>query len=301
MPKIGFFTNKNFKTSYRSGANKNASKMRTKLGKLPGSYGPYANQTKTGMGVELFGDWEELRSILGISGSEYIYQDYSGDFKSLDITPWEELIVIACERAAKRAGDFIARMIKKGIKEGAPGGRTLTPLSTGTVALRQAKKKERGEKAKTWVGANTSGYIKGRKPLLRTGDLYRAITYRVLEKGNFFVGIPKGSKNREGEDLSIIGTVMERGMTLKVTEKIANWYAAQGVPLRDKTTHIIIPPRPFIQPVLQKYKTTILQIYKEELTTVLFKAKGLTSTQKNYYISSRTKLSKLGVKKFTNF
>lgn len=40
----------------------------------------------------------------------------------------------------------------------------------------------------------------------------------------------------------------EHGHTAKVTEKMRGWFGAHGVHLRKDTTHISVPPRPFLRP-----------------------------------------------------
>ncbi|MBZ4649184.1 hypothetical protein [Thermosipho sp. (in: thermotogales)] len=276
MPRVNW---RSSQVSYRTGANAKASKIPTKLGKNL-NYGDFA-QPKD-FGVQLFGDWEEFRDWLGIG-----YYDYKGMIKTYDVLQFEDRIEAALNEAAKKSVKLLVSEIKKGLKDGGYGDKKFKPLSSATIQLRKTKAGERGEKAKTWVGATAVGYIKGRKPLLRTGDLYRSISGQVLEKGSFFVGIPNGIKNREGQPLTMIGYVMERGMVLRVTSKIAAWFASQGVPLKDTTTHIFIPARPFLQPVLKSNRAKIYKIYRDEINKFLFTVKGFSQKQIKYFLRRR--------------
>lgn len=281
-----------------------SSTVQTKINS-PKSYGPQSSFSNKGMGVELFGDWETFEQWLGLgsyrsSAVELDKNFGSGKnagmgllgFRTYKYSKHDEILQAALRSASKKAAAFIVEMVKKGIRDGAPGGQSFEKLSDATVALRTGKARERGEKAKSWVGAKGHGYFSGKKPLLRTGDLYRSIEGQSLPNGSFFVGIPTGSKNREGEDLIPIGAGHELGFTMKVTEKVASWYAAQGIPLKGDTDSVVIPARPFLQPVLQKYKSVIYKIYRDEINTYLYNIKGFSKNQKKYFSSKRQGYSK---------
>lgn len=271
----------------------------------PKSYGPMTKggMSGAGAGVEFTGDWNEFKQWLNLgeyksagidvniaTGSGSNFSQGLIGYKTYDVNSHEIAIKAALQSAAAKAVKLIVSKIKEGIKTGTPGGKRLEPLSSGTIQLRLRKSKKRGEKAKSWVGAKGTGYFSGKKPLMRTGDLYRAITGYVVGNGGFFAGIPKGTKNREGEDLSIIGYVAEKGMLIKTNDAIGSWFAAQGVPLKKNTSHIIVPARPFIQPVLQAYKNDIKKIYVNEINTFLYSIKGFTPKQQKYFISKRNKI-----------
>lgn len=284
MPRVNW---KSSQVSYRTGAHRNVPKIQTHV--YPRQYyGRFTSKPTGAFGVQLFGDWEEFEQWLGLGS-----YNYKGEIRYYDVTKFEDKIKAALDKAAQRCVKLLVDEIKRGIKSGAPGGQPFKPLSSGTIALRKEKAAQRGEKAKSWVGANTSGYIKGKKPLLRTGDLYRSITGEVLDNGSFFVGIPRGAKNREGQPLDVIGLVHEQGMVLRVTQKIANWFAAQGVPLKDTTTHIFIPARPFLAPVLKRYRHIIYQIYRDEIDTFLFTVKGYSKKRIKAFLKRKKKITSL--------
>lgn len=276
MPKTGFMTpGRSYKVTGRQ-----VSSTPSKLG--PGK--TYGNFSKDGFGVEFWGDWDKFRSWLGIDQPIYITR--SGVYKTINYGLFEDRIQVALDTAAKRCVVLLVREIKNGLKSGAPGGKGLKPLSGMTFSLRRKK-----GKAKTWVGKQGTGYIKGQKPLLRTGDLYRAITGFVLERGSFFVGVPSGATNREGESLTMIAATMERGMVLRVTKKMANYFAFLGTPLKNTTTHLVIPARPFIGPVIKANLSTIYKIYRDELRDAILESynKYSAAKLKSIKLTRRTK------------
>lgn len=114
--------------------------------------------------------------------------------------------------------------LKKQIKD----GDTAFPLSELTKAMKQ----EDGDDQRARV---------------ETGDFLRAIDKQV-EAGKATIGIliPRGSK---GQDMEMLARVMEGGATIRVTERMRKWFAAQGKPLRKTTMALRIPPRPVFDPV----------------------------------------------------
>ena len=69
----------------------------------------------------------------------------------------------------------------------------------------------------------------------------------------FFVGLLRGTVNKDGEDMVNIGAVMEYGATIK----------------HPNGATIIIPARPFLHPVMEKYREQILQNYREAIRSAL--------------------------------
>ena len=62
-----------------------------------------------------------------------------------------------------------------------------------------------------------------------------------------------GTVNKGGEDMVNIGAVMEYGATIK----------------HPNGATIVIPARPFLHPVMDKYREQILQNYREAIRSVL--------------------------------
>lgn len=123
--------------------------------------------------------------------------------------------------------------------------------------------------------ANLTIAIKGStKPLVDDGQLFQFITSKVIDDTTVFVGAL-----RTDDNYNIIETI-HNGATINVTPKMRGlffilWMASKGQvplsklegraaelfrrmpydsygwrPLKESTTHIIIPPRPFIHKVL---------------------------------------------------
>ena len=61
------------------------------------------------------------------------------------------------------------------------------------------------------------------------------------------------SVNKDGEDMVNIGAVMEYGATIK----------------HPNGATIVIPARPFLHPVMEKYREQILQNYREAIRSAL--------------------------------
>lgn len=71
--------------------------------------------------------------------------------------------------------------------------------------------------------------------------------------GQAFVGLLRGTVNKDGEDMVNIGAVMEYGATIK----------------HPNGATIIIPARPFLNPVMEEYREQILQNYREAIRSAL--------------------------------
>ncbi len=80
----------------------------------------------------------------------------------------------------------------------------------------------------------------------------RAITQKIMAD-KAFVGLLRGTVNKDGEDMVNIGAVMEYGATIK----------------HPNGATIIIPARPFLHPVMEKYREQILQNYREAIRSAL--------------------------------
>lgn len=134
-------------------------------------------------------------------------------------------IEAALKRATIRNALLLVREIKKGIRNQAPGGESFVKLAESTIR----------KKGST-------------KALINDGFLINAITQKIL-KETAFVGLMRGSVNKKGEDLVNIGAIMEYGATIN--------HPNGGV--------IIIPPRPYMHPVMEAYRKTVQENYRKAL------------------------------------
>ncbi len=131
----------------------------------------------------------------------------------------------ALHEAATKCALVLVREIKKGIKDQAPGGKAFTPLAKVTIAKKGSS-----------------------KALIDTGFLLSSIT-QVIEGDTAFVGLLRGTRNKDGDEIVNIGAVMEFGATIK----------------HPSGATIVIPARPFLHPVMEKHKDEIKKIFAEAI------------------------------------
>jgi hypothetical protein len=125
----------------------------------------------------------------------------------------------ALQQATIRNALFLVREIQRGIRSQAPGGKPFIKLAESTIAHKGSS-----------------------KALIDTGFLIHAITQKIMAD-KAFVGLLRGTINQDGEDIVNIGAVMEYGATIK----------------HPNGATIIIPPRPFLHPVIEKYREQVIE------------------------------------------
>ena len=157
----------------------------------------------------------------------------SEEWRRLDEILNPSLIAAGIQQTAARIGNYGASEVKKGIVSGAPGDQKFAPNSPMTIARKGSS-----------------------KPLIDKGDLVGSITYQVIDADNVFVGVKKGKEIN-------IAAVHEFGCTIQVTPKMRAYFHYQGIHLKSSTQFIVIPPRPFLRPVLlsDEFKAGVAEIY----------------------------------------
>lgn len=135
----------------------------------------------------------------------------------------------ALNKAATQCALLLVREIKKGITSQAPGGQAFAPLAQATIDKKGSS-----------------------KALIDTGFLLSSIT-QVIQGDTAFVGLLRGARSKSGEELVNIGAVMEFGATIQ----------------HSNGATIVIPPRPFLHPVMEKHKEEIKQIFAEAILDLL--------------------------------
>jgi len=135
----------------------------------------------------------------------------------------------ALRQATIKNALLLVREIKRGIRSQAPGGKPFVKLAESTIRRKGSS-----------------------KALIDTGFLVNAITQRILAD-KAFVGLLRGTVNKDGEDLVNIGAVMEYGATIR----------------HPNGAVIVIPPRPFLHPVMEKYRDQVLENYRAAIAAVL--------------------------------
>jgi len=127
------------------------------------------------------------------------------------------------KKAAKRCALLLVREIKLGIKSQAPGGRKFKPLAEATIEKKGSS-----------------------KALIDTGFLLSAITQKIMGD-KAFVGLLRGTRNKDGDEIVNIGAIMEFGATIQQPNGVT----------------IVIPARPFIHPVMEQHQDELKRIFRE--------------------------------------
>jgi len=138
-------------------------------------------------------------------------------------------IAIALKQAIIKNALLLVREIQKGIKNQAPGGKSFVELADST-------KKRKGSS----------------KALIDTGFLINSITQKIMAD-KAFVGLLRGTVNKGGESMVNIGAVMEYGATIN----------------HPNGATIIIPARPFLHPVMEKYRKEIMENFRRAIKAVI--------------------------------
>lgn len=86
---------------------------------------------------------------------------------------------------------------------------------------------------------------------------------RELNKSTVEVGYLKK------DEMAMIAGVQEFGARIRVTDKMRNYLAATGLPLKASTTHITIPERSFIRTGATESKEEVLRIANQQIVDVL--------------------------------
>jgi hypothetical protein len=124
---------------------------------------------------------------------------------------------------------LLVREIKLGIQRQAPGGKAFVELAESTIRKKGSS-----------------------KALIDKGFLINAITHKMTEEGAF-VGLIRSARGAKGEALVNIGAVMEYGATIQ----------------HPNGATIVIPPRPFLHPVMEKYREQVVGNYLAAIQEVV--------------------------------
>jgi phage gpG-like protein len=135
----------------------------------------------------------------------------------------------ALRQATIKNAMLLVREIKKGIKAQAPGGKPFVKLAESTIRRKGSS-----------------------KALIDTGFLLASITQLILGD-RAFVGLLRGTRNKEGDEIVNIGAVMEFGATIQ----------------HPNGAVIVIPARPFLHPVMEQYRDQVVKNYQEAIRSVL--------------------------------
>jgi len=90
------------------------------------------------------------------------------------------------------------------------------------------------------------------KALIDTGFLMTSVTQQIMPD-HAYVGLLKTAMSKNGDSLAMIGAIMGYGATIQ----------------RPNGATIIIPPRPFLHPVMGKYRLRAIKNYREAVRSVM--------------------------------
>jgi len=155
-----------------------------------------------------------------------------GDWQKVKATLNSSLgpkLATALRQATVRNTLLLVREIQRGIVSQSPGGKPFAKLAESTI-------KRKGSS----------------KALIDSGFMVNAITQKIMAD-KAFVGLLRGTSNKDGEDMVNIGAVMEYGATIK----------------QPNGTVIIIPARPFLHPVMEAYRDQVQDNYRQAIAKVI--------------------------------
>ena len=148
--------------------------------------------------------------------------------KRLLTNGFNQRLALAIRKATIKNALLLVREIKWGIRSQAPGGKQFAPLAEITI-------KRKGSS----------------KALIDTGFLINSITQKIMSD-RAFVGLLRTSISKDGESVANIGAIMEYGCTIN--------HPSGAV--------IVIPPRPFLHPTMEKYKDEVMENYRIAIFSV---------------------------------
>jgi hypothetical protein len=148
----------------------------------------------------------------------------------------------ALQRAILAEAQNMRGEMVSGIDGGAPGGKAFAAHAPATPYLRRA-----------------TGAGKGSKILIASSALRSSIIVLPLPGGGAFVGVHRSAKKGRIR----IGQIQEAGATIRVTDRMRRFLHAMlrkaGAPRppagKGAAVTIRIPPRPFIGPIVAKYRS----------------------------------------------
>ena len=179
----------------------------------------------------------------------------------------------ALKLSLRQEGQWLRKLVVKGIRKQAPGrfGGRFQKLAKTTIAVRRLQ-----------------GF-RGRKALIRSGDLIGGINVTTKNAGfTVFVGILRTAKSKGGQSLVNIAQIQEEGfgpIVIKITDKMRRFLFAALKASKMLTAQsgsggssgvivINIPPRPFFQPVFDSVAKPA-QIRERFLNRVAINMKGV--------------------------
>ena len=96
------------------------------------------------------------------------------------------------------------------------------------------------------------------RPLVDSGVLMLGITHLLVSWSTALVGVVRSRQvSRQGGggsyDLLDLAFILHEGGVIRVTPRMRRYLAMMGVPIKASTTRMVIPPRPFLDSVLNEF------------------------------------------------
>lgn len=174
---------------------------------------------------------------------------------------------LALDAATAQEAHYLRMKIVEGFRTQAPGGQPFKPLAETTLAIRKFKR------------------FRGTKALIVRGDLKNSITTQRVRSAEYFVGVLRSARAKDGRSLVNIAEVHEFGsrpIAIRITPKMRAFLnlalgrmnsrrSARGAQGRDRSGRftkaariryrgagtgiaiIQIPARPFLRPVVAEH------------------------------------------------
>jgi hypothetical protein len=203
----------------------------------------------------------------------------------------------AINKITHQEANLLRALMVKGLRDQAPGGKRIKPVSAMTRMLRGLPKSKKIKKAAThkakFIGPIREGERRGNKrrkvtrvklgsskALIVTGDLMRSIHTKKHARSNYTVGVHRGTRGtKSGKDMRNIAAIHEGGTrkyTVTVTEKmrrfsmflfmmgviLAPWKVGQKLKRQ-------IPARPFLEPAHDLWESAVAFRFHKKLEMLM--------------------------------
>lgn len=153
-----------------------------------------------------------------------------------------------------REAHLLQGKIRSGIRSQAPGGKKFKPLAQTTIDLSKAPSEKGGKKRKAKS-----------KALIVNADLLQSVNAQKVKADEWFVGVHKKERTKDGRSLENIAMIHEEGSppyTIPVTEEVHRFLLfmkiegiiTNVIPVGGNINHPGIPARPFLMPSFEQWQ-----------------------------------------------
>lgn len=111
--------------------------------------------------------------------------------------------------------------------------------------------------------------LKGHGRILIDSGTFMLSMVAYREGDKWYAGLPEGAVGDKGQDLEVVGSVHENGASVKVTDKIRNFFLAIGFPLAADTQFIVIPKRPWFAPAVEELEAHAPRVLEPMMNDII--------------------------------